>query len=318
MEKQVETFPKVSVIIPVYNVEKYIQRCIESVLSQTYSNLEIIIVDDGSVDSSGKICDDYALKDNRISVIHQENQGQSVARNNAIKNATGDYYLFMDSDDTAPDRMVENLLNTCLIYKTQIAIGEFTVFTDAFQCNDKTVSESEIELCKGYEVIKMIHTVPGERFVVMWGKIFNADLFENVSFPEGRICEDFAALYRLYDLADKVALVKHVVYGYFRGNVNSSTFQLSDKFYTDEYLTLNEEMEFLRKKHPEYVQYAAKTYMYWLKDEFSKLFYMKKDRKRQKQLHKEYCKLYSLINIKIEKFYHIFRYLPELYCIMKK
>ena len=100
---------KVSVIVPVYNVEKYIDRCVSSILRQTYENIELILVDDGSPDNCGKILDDYAIKDSRVKVIHQANAGQSKARNEALKIATGEYFCFVDSDDYMDDNQIQRL-----------------------------------------------------------------------------------------------------------------------------------------------------------------------------------------------------------------
>ena len=106
--------PKVSIIIPIYNTEKYLPKCLDSVLNQTYHNLEIILVDDGSSDNSGKIADESAKKDKRITVLHQKNQGQSSARNNGIKKSTGDYISFIDSDDTISKTFIDSLLQPYL------------------------------------------------------------------------------------------------------------------------------------------------------------------------------------------------------------
>ncbi|MDE7478361.1 MAG: glycosyltransferase family 2 protein, partial [Lachnospiraceae bacterium] len=102
--------PLISVIVPVYNVEKYVMRCIESILAQTYTNLEILLVDDGSTDASGKICDELAKKDVRIRIIHKENGGPSDARNVGIQEARGEYYLFVDSDDWISENLLESML----------------------------------------------------------------------------------------------------------------------------------------------------------------------------------------------------------------
>ena len=104
--------PKVSIIIPIYNTEKYLPKCLDSVLNQTYHNLEIILVDDGSSDNSGKIADESTKKDKRITVLHQKNQGQSSARNNGVKKSTGDYISFIDSDDTISKTFIDSLLQT--------------------------------------------------------------------------------------------------------------------------------------------------------------------------------------------------------------
>lgn len=109
-----EKIPKVSIIVPIYNTKKYLKNCLDSILNQTYKNLEIILVDDGSTDNSGKIADDYAKKDKRVKVIHQKNAGQSTARNNGLKKATGDYISFIDSDDSVAKTFIKKLLTPYL------------------------------------------------------------------------------------------------------------------------------------------------------------------------------------------------------------
>lgn len=312
---------KVSVIIPVYKAQDYLNRCIDSVLQQTYKNLEIILVDDGSPDSCGEICDSYKKRDQRVTVIHQPNSGQSIARNSAIKIATGEYFVFLDSDDVAPEMMVETLIQTCELKKTDIAIGDYISFSDTVPqiIKHKEKKIDSVLVYKGYEIIPYMHTVPGEKYVVMWGKIFSASLFENVSFPEGRICEDLAVLYKLYDKAERIALIDLPVYFYFRGNSSSSTFCLSDKFYQDVYVALDEEIDYLNTRHPEFVHYAQKTYMYWILDEYRKIFKLNEKRMYKKELYKKYTRVYRTCKkLPVEKFYHVFRFLPNIYCKLKQ
>ena len=131
--KEVTEENKISVIVSIYNIEKYIQRAVESICAQTYSNLEIILVDDGSTDSSGRICDEYAKKDNRIRVIHKKNGGLSSARNEGIKAATGEYIAFVDGDDWVDKSMYEDMLKAMYTYDADIAI-----------CNYKAVGKEHI------------------------------------------------------------------------------------------------------------------------------------------------------------------------------
>ena len=121
MDVNLNELPCVSVVIPVYNVEKYLIRCLESVILQTYRNLEIVLVDDGSTDNSGKICDEYAERDSRIKVIHKENGGLSDARNVGIKSASADYIVFIDSDDYVKNVYVQSLVEIALRYDVDIA-----------------------------------------------------------------------------------------------------------------------------------------------------------------------------------------------------
>ncbi len=307
----------VSVIVPVYKVERYIRRCLESIISQSYQGLEVILIDDGSPDKCGEICDEYALKDKRIIVIHQENRGNSAARNAGLDRATGEYIVFVDSDDAVPNDMVEKLLDACKKNDAQIAIGNFEVFTDQLPKADAI--ENEVEVFDNGAVIPFIHTVPGEKFVVVWGKIYSSKLFETLRFPGRKTNEDLSVLYRLYDMAERVVLINRTVYWYFRGNTDSLTYKLSDEFYADVYTVLNEERYYLAVKHPEMVKFPMKTQMYWLYDEYKKLFSLKKDRARRKQIYQRYCAIYEECKgLPKEKFYKFFRYAPNIYCFLKK
>ena len=122
--------PKVSIIVPVYNVSKYLDECILSLINQTYKNIEILIVDDGSIDESLDICEEYAKKDDRIILIRNSHEGVSVARNTGIENASGDWISFVDSDDYAELNMIEELINRSLEYDYDIVIGSYSVINE--------------------------------------------------------------------------------------------------------------------------------------------------------------------------------------------
>ena len=172
---EINTGEKISIIVPVYKTEKYIERCIESILRQSYHNFELILVDDGTPDNSGQICDEYSKKDNRIKVIHQQNSGQSVARNNAFKVATGDYYCFIDSDDYVADDLLEKLYNLLTDNNADISVVDYQCFEgDSVSLGNETVEK--ITVFNNIEMIKNIHMVKDELYVVMWGKLFKKGL----------------------------------------------------------------------------------------------------------------------------------------------
>ena len=146
--------PLISIIIPVYKVEKYLEKCIKSVLDQTYKNLQIILVDDGSPDNCGNICDDYARVDNRIEVIHKANGGLSDARNVGLKAARGEYIGFVDSDDYVSNEMFENLYNTLISNDVDVAICNFYIVID-----DKNIiknADNGVEIYNKLEILKEI------------------------------------------------------------------------------------------------------------------------------------------------------------------
>lgn len=320
---------KVSVIVPVYNVEKYIDRCVSSILRQTYENIELILVDDGSPDNCGKILDDYAKKDSRVKVIHQANAGQSKARNEALKIATGEYFCFVDSDDYMDDNQIQRLIELLYDYNADISMTHFCNFSgDKVSISDLRENVGNTGLgsdtpdvveLSNVDCIRNMHMVADELYVVMWGKLFKRELFDGISFPEGRICEDLAILYRLFDRAKSVVYSKEILYFYFRDNTNSSTFSIKDKFYKDVFMALDEEIDYMSERHKELINYPRKTYMYWMFDYYCKLAKSKDNNsEKMKQLHIKYKQLFKASkSLKKEKFYTFFNYMPNLYLKLK-
>lgn len=307
---------KISIIVPVYKTEDYIDRCIRSIIEQSYRNIELILVDDGTPDKAGIICDEYAGKDNRIKVIHQENAGQSVARNNALKIATGDYLCFVDSDDYVASNLLERLHKLITDNDADISVVNYQSFF-----GDKVISDDaeacNISVYNNTDMIKNIHTVNDELFVVMWGKLFKKSLFERIQFPAGRICEDLYVLYQLYDKAEKSVYSDEKLYYYYRGNVSSSTFSINKRFYDDVFWVLEHEIEYIDQKHPDLGVYPRRTYMYWIID-------LSKKTKgiisfgKMRSLYLRYRRLYKESRLmKKEKFFTLFYYMPSIYVALK-
>lgn len=197
----------VSVIIPVYNVEQYIAICLDSILHQTYSNIQIIIVDDGSTDRSPMIADEYASKDERITVIHKKNGGLSDARNVGIDRSTGDYIMFLDSDDYVDHRFIEASLENIKNYDADIACFRFTYVDDTSEIKLSSVSSSQdFQVYSNIEGIKDIFTLGGTLKVNAWNKIYRRQLFfdNNIKYPIGRLYEDNLTTYRLMFFAKKI------------------------------------------------------------------------------------------------------------------
>lgn len=213
--------PLISVIIPVYNVEKYLHRCLGSVIAQTYQNLEIICVDDGSTDCSGEICEQYALKDHRVKVFHQENQGVSAARNKGLDIATGEYIAFIDSDDYIQNDMFEQLYRELLKSGASYVICGYNVvdpngvILDIHSVDKKTECSGERGLRQHY-----YHSNGKENFVTVWGKLFSKKIFENLRFKEKICYEDIHLMPYLMLQAKSVLLIPYVGYNYVQ-NCNS-------------------------------------------------------------------------------------------------
>ncbi len=209
---------KISIIIPVYNVEDYLDRCIKSVVSQTYKNLEIILVDDGSTDICPAMCDKWADNDIRIKVIHKKNGGLSDARNAGMKEATGKYFFFIDSDDFISSDCIECLKVALDNNNCQIAIGSLEKV-----CNDKiyngTFSNSvrvvnKFDYWKEYYI--NLFDNPFFSGVLINGccKLIERSLFDNIEFPYGKINEDTFTTYRVFDNAKSIAIVDRPLYFY--------------------------------------------------------------------------------------------------------
>lgn len=182
-------------IIPVYNVEKYLHRCLDSVIAQTYQNLEIICVDDGSIDESGRICDQYAVRDARIKVIHQENQGLSAARNRGLDAADGEYIAFVDSDDYILEDMYKKMLDKLLNYNVDLCVCQWQYeFSDGRQVVKKKNIDPTIYGRKAsLEFARFLYRGNYENGVVVaaWNKLYRRALLDTIRF-EGRIHEDDA------------------------------------------------------------------------------------------------------------------------------
>lgn len=200
----------ISIIVPVYKVEAYLDECIQSIVQQTYSNLEIILVDDGSPDSSGAKCDDWAGKDNRIKVIHKENGGLSDARNAGLDIATGDYIAFVDSDDWILPEMYERLLSTLRKENADIcACNILACYSDQkvnCGCSQYVVGDSE-------KILSMLYADTVYPVSAL-NKVYHRSLWEKFRFPVGKICEDAFTTYLLIDKAEKIVQIPEALYCY--------------------------------------------------------------------------------------------------------
>ena len=203
----------VSVIIPIYNVQDYLARCIDSVLAQTYTDLEIILVDDGSHDTSGDICDDYDLKYRNVRVIHKANGGLSDARNAGLDVAQGQYVTFIDADDYVHPRFVEALLHTIETTGAQIAACTWQELKDGDTPREANVHNAQ---CKTFTQEQAISTVfyQGELNHSACSRLFDRQLFHDLRFPAGALYEDLAIIYPLLRKVEKVALLKAPMYYY--------------------------------------------------------------------------------------------------------
>lgn len=204
----------ISVIVPIYNVEEYLCACIDSVLSQTYQNLEVILVDDGSTDNCPELCDEYALKDRRIRVIHQTNGGLSAARNAGCKASSGRYIAFVDADDMIYDKYIDNLYALIIKYNAQISVCDYTCTQNKTELTDKTKNytlTSEKMLKEWHGIRKSIETV-------VWNKLYNREIFKDFKdfqiFPERKNHEDVYTSHLFVNHAKTIAITTKKLYFY--------------------------------------------------------------------------------------------------------
>ena len=246
MEKEL-----ISIVVPIYNVEKYLRKCIDSIINQTYKNLEIILVDDESPDNCGEICEEYAKKDNRIVVIHKKNGGLSDARNAGIEVATGKYIGFVDSDDYIKEDMYENLYNDIKKYDVDISICKYIEVFENSTIYEDASNSNKIEIYDNVEMLKRLlynNNVTDHAC----NKLYKIDLFKinNIRYPNGYMYEDIGTTYLLFENSKKISLSEKNEYYYVRRG-SSILGQVNEKLIFDLLKMLNNRFEYLEHKFPE-------------------------------------------------------------------
>ncbi|MBR2589215.1 glycosyltransferase family 2 protein [Candidatus Saccharibacteria bacterium] len=239
--------PIISIIVPVYNVREYLNDCLDSLMRQNYPKIEIILVDDGSTDGSGVDCDTIAKKDSRIKVVHQQNQGLSAARNRGIKEASGNYITFVDSDDAVSPDYVQYMFSLITKYQAKMAICAI---------REITVKGNEINYGADY-VEKVMSTeetlgrmLREEGFnVSAYAKLYRRDLWDNVAFPEGSVHEDLGTTYKLVEKCPRIAYGEQPKYIYKKRELSISNSDFSDKKF--DIIELTDKMcDDIEKLHP--------------------------------------------------------------------
>jgi len=204
---------EISVIVPIYNVDKYIHKCVDSILAQIFNDFELILIDDGSTDTSGNICDEYVLKDERIKVIHQANKGVSAARNTGLDVAEGKYISFIDSDDFVSEYYLRTLYKGLIDNDCDIATCKYIVYCEG--CSSSFNLDRHDYMClNGRDAA--IELYSGSNLISMtpWGKLFRKALFKDIHFPIGKIHEDNATVPILLYKSEKICAFKCKLYGY--------------------------------------------------------------------------------------------------------
>lgn len=271
----------ISVIVPIYNVEAYLDQCIRSIVEQTYNKLEIILVDDGSPDKCPEICDEWALKDKRVKVIHKKNGGLSDARNAGLDVAKGDLIAFVDSDDWIEPKMYQTMLNALIKEDADICacgtIDSFETF-EKYRTYPYYVGGSEETLAMIYK--ETIFPVSA------WNKLHWKKNWENLRFPVGKICEDAFTTYLLVDRADKIVQIPEPLYHYrIRENsIMTSKFNLSRM---DEEEAWRCNYEFVKKRYPNIQGYA---FDFYLQKVYMLIHLIEKSEKKEFSIQYQYLK----------------------------
>lgn len=307
-----EVNPLISIIVPVYNVEKYLKRCVDSILSQTYKNFECILVDDGSTDSSGKLCDEYANRDSRIKVIHKKNGGQADARNVGMDTAIGEYIGFVDSDDRIHPQMYEILINTAIKENTDMTVCKYSEVEEN-TCEsiyiNYDINKIEYETYYGKEMLDEYFT---KNFcyrcsTVVWTKLYKKKVLQKLRFPVGVYYEDSAIVLDTIERSEKIALIDAELYFYLQRENSTMHSQYSPKWFQGVYNNNNNNRFFKERGYDIQLRYAMDDYLTrFCKDKFA--VYL---------LHPEFKKEFKPINREFKKY--IFKLLRNpVICNMKK
>ncbi len=262
--------PLISVIVPVYKAEAFLDRCVESVLAQTMGDFELILIDDGSPDRCGELCDAYAKQDSRIKIIHQENAGQAAARNRALDIATGEFFAFVDSDDYIHPRMLEILLSNAQKFHAKISVG--CCQTVGSYVAPETTLHVNAKRFSGPEFLRhcLLNGIDKKPWILC-DKIFHCSCFRSIRMPVGRIYEDNSVVYRLLYEADMIADCDCTLYFYYQNE--NSTVNQSFKLKHLDWLKVLEEMipYFEEKQDAVLVDKINRSYFFALADLYHKV-----------------------------------------------
>lgn len=230
----------VSIIVPVYNVEDYLQTCVRSLIDQTYQEIEILLVDDGSTDSSGALCDYLATLDTRIKVLHKENGGQAAARNYGLTFASGKWSAFVDSDDVVSKSYIEELLTAALECDASFSICGFESFSSQAP-KFATVEKTQVVQSKsitGLEAARNMFLLR-QIYPSAWGKLGATGLWKTYPFPEGRVYEDFPVIWKLLLDTESVAIIDRNLY-FYRRRAGSTVSSASFKSIKDHFVSIKQ------------------------------------------------------------------------------
>ena len=290
----------ISIIVPIYKVEPYLPRCIDSIINQTYQNIEIILVDDGSPDNCSQICDEYQQKDSRIKVIHKSNGGLSDARNAGLDIAQGEFIVFVDSDDFIHPEMVAILFELLQKNGSDISICNFVPFTQNITTSNKT---PVIETISGKEAaLRLYQKEYTTQAVVAWDKLYKKSVFKNLRFKVGKFNEDEFFSYKALLNAPKVTFTSQELYYYFirdtgisKAITNPKSLDgLDAKIEAIDYYRKNNQLEILKAAVLSFLYFTAKRYCFVSRQKGKYEQLLAEIRKRHSKVYKENSSLLPL------------------------
>lgn len=318
--KTSNTLPMVSVIIPIYNVEAYLRECIDSVVNQTYPNLEIILVDDGSPDNCGAICDEYAQADPRIKVVHQPNLGVAAARNTGLDQVTGEFVSFIDSDDFIASNMIETLLNRLISVNADLAICDVAI------CNDR----DNIWSCDSpitdriFTISEFVEEYQAWQYIGPCNKLFRRFLFDQIRYPVGYLYEDNAVIHHILGLCKTIVTIPVELY-FYRQSPNSIMRSTISIKCTDDLTALADKTQYaFTKKWIKFGDDAAYRYsllffeMYFRfsRSEENQMYFDRMDASLKKAL--PYLVRSSKVSLRHKIYLSIIRISPRLFILLQR
>lgn len=301
----------ISIIVPVYNVADYLERCVESIVAQTYHNLEIILVDDGSTDGSEQICNVWGSRDSRIKVLHKKNGGAADAKNKGTESSTGEWIVYVDSDDWIHPQMIEILMNTVKRAKVELALCNFESFSD-YKKFDKLYTESVVyEMLETRSALKNMYT--HDAFITPWAILLKRTLALQFPYPKGRIHEDDATTYKYFASVKRIAWIDLPLYAYFmrEDSVMGQKFSLQK---IDCLIAIRERIDFFAQRQDnEMINLAMRRYVklaLWVIHNLKKLPNGGKYAKREKKIFRSYVRKYKKIaELNFSEFQYLYKFL---------
>ncbi|WP_139368260.1 glycosyltransferase [Evansella clarkii] len=269
--------PEISVIVPVHNAGPYLRDCVDSILAQTFTNLEIILVNDGSSDNSASICEEYREKDNRVTVIHQNYEGVSSARNTGVAAARGNYIGFVDGDDYIVPHMYEELHSLCENTDSDIAVCRL-----AREIDEKIINTAFNEFTKEMDHIEALRELfKGKLYrFSLCNKLFKKSCFHNIQFPEGRLHEDLSTTYRLFTNSSKTVFKEFIGYIYVKRSNSILTSTFSEKR-LDAFTGWEEIVDYMTAEYPQLSDEVLAAFTYGCIDNMYYIMNQVEDRNKQ-------------------------------------